>query len=105
MTFEWFFNAIPLDWRMLPFNLLGLTLYVGASLLVDFLKSQPEERDFGFSEIVVGAFGLGVMTLSFALLWLITMKLKLPKFNKMRQRKRRSLNMNQAQPHDFSPES
>lgn len=87
MLLEYPFNQIPLDWRMLPFNLLVTVFYGVANFFVSFFTLQKssiyDQLDwFGTPVRAIENFGiiLLIQIIVFTLQWFLTEKYKLPKY-------------------------
>lgn len=107
MLVEYPFNQIPLDWRMLPFNLLVTVFYGVANVFVSLFTLQKtsiyDQLDwFGNPVRAIENFGviLLIQIIVFSLQWFLTEKYKLPKYRSIQNTKTHSLNFKSKETSD-----
>lgn len=99
MLIEYPFNQIPLDWRMLPFNILIIVLYAifNAILVLVFnVEAIYEPLDWrnDTAQAIINFFIIIVIqVVVFALQWVLTEKFKLPMYRSAMKRQMNKLNI------------
>ena len=94
IAFEYPFNQIPFDWRMIFFPIILFSFYLLLNLVI--VAIQPVQghiyEDFdwfhapGFAILSTLASFL-LLTIAFAIMWCITQKYKLPKYQNRTEKK------------------